>query len=66
MWVWDKSARLNNKVLADKDEVDKDEAKNHMIVSFIISALQLLFFFAWVLSNIVLLVVFWFVAMVLL
>ena len=35
------SARLENKVLADKDEVNKDKAKSHIIANFITLVLQI-------------------------
>ena len=38
--------RLNNKILADKDEFDKDEAKSHIIAGLVTLVLQLSFFLA--------------------
>ena len=34
-----KNARLDNEVLADKDEIDKEEAKSYMIAGFVILTL---------------------------
>ena len=53
------STRLNNKVLADKNEVDKDEvnkneAENDIIAGLVTLELQLLFFLAWAPANVVL------------
>ena len=33
------SARLNNEILANKNEVDKDEAESHMIAGLVTLAL---------------------------
>ena len=33
------SARLDNKVLGDKDEIDKNEAESHIITSLVALAL---------------------------
>ena len=33
------NVRLDNKILADKDEVDKNEAKSHMIAGLVTLAL---------------------------
>ena len=35
------NARLDNKILANKDKVDKDEAKSYMIADFVTSALYI-------------------------
>ena len=46
------SERLDNKVLANKDEINKDEAESHIIVGPMILALQLPFFLAGVSLNV--------------
>ena len=35
------NAKLDNKVLVDKDEVNKDKAENHIIASLVTLQLQL-------------------------
>ena len=37
------SAKLNDEVLADKDEIDKKEAESHMIAGFVTLELHLFF-----------------------
>ena len=56
--------RLDNKVLADNNKVDKYEAESYVILGLVTLALQLPFFMVWFLLNVVLIDVFWFVALV--
>ena len=44
---------LGNKILADKNKIDKNEAENHMVAGLVTLALQFYFFFVWGLSNLV-------------
>ena len=51
--------RLDNKVSADMDKIDKgkfdeNEIESQIIVGFVTLTLQLLFFLAWALLNLVL------------
>ena len=41
-----KKTKLDNEVLADKNELNNNKAESHMIVDLVISALQLLLFLA--------------------
>ena len=42
---------LDNEVLADKNEINKDEAESQRIVSLVILVLKMFFFLTWSLSN---------------
>ena len=48
------SARFNNKILANKDEIHKDKAESYLISGFVILASHLPSFLVWVFPNVML------------